>query len=208
MSSRMSVSTSGEGNEPAAPAEDGAAAEGLPEAPAGPRVDGKLGCLLTFLVGAATMALALVLLWRKAATQLDATTELAQIVSVAEQAEGTPALVAAGCERAAVFPIDSLQHIVQRLENARAKKENREPKDVRIGAYRSAVVCASSKKDGPSCKDVALAFRGGVKNAAVPFVTVVESHGGPTCIEAFDGDPDRMKAVTDVSVPAIFPAEP
>jgi len=105
-----------------------------------------------------------------------------------------------------VLPTETLREVGQRLENERAEKEKREPKGVDLGTERAAVVCASAAKSPPSCKDVALAYKGAVKNAAIPFVTMVEGPDGPLCTEEYAGNPDAMKKVGPLLLPAIFPA--
>jgi hypothetical protein len=185
--------------------EDG---ESLPEAPpATGRIDGKLGCAIVFAIGLASMFGAFYIMRRKAATQLDAAAELAELVKAAEQAEGTGALRGLGCSRAAILPMESVGSVAQRLENARAEKEKREPKMVDVGTDRAAVVCAASGASAvPTCKDVAVAFAGAVKNAALPFVVVVEVGEKPSCTEEYGGDPEKMKPASTLDLPPIFPA--
>jgi len=182
--------------------------EVLPALPEGKRIDGRLGCAAIFVIGLLSMAAAWYIMKRKSAMQLDATTELAQLATAAESADGTPALRALGCNHAAVVPMEALGNIAQRLENARAEKEKREPKAIFLGTDRAAIICATSsaaRAQPIACKDVAVTFSGAVKNAALPFVVVVQKGDTVACTEEFAGDPEKMKPLEPLAIPPLFP---
>jgi hypothetical protein len=182
--------------------------EVLPALPEGKRIDGRLGCAAIFLLGLLSMVAAWYIMKRKSAMQLDATTELAQLARAAESADGTSALRALGCKHAAVVPMEALGNIAQRLENARAEKEKRDPDAIFLGTDRAAIVCAESSAAGAppiACKDVAVAFSGAVKNAALPFVVVVEKGDTVACTEEFSGDAEKMKQIDALAIPPLFP---
>jgi hypothetical protein len=177
--------------------------------PEGKRVDGRVGCAVIFGIGLLSIGAAWYIMKRKAAMQLDATAELAQLVAAAESAEGTPALRSLGCSHAAVIPMETLGNIAQRLEDVRAQKEKREPEAIFLGTERAAIVCATGNTNAGApitCRDVALAFSGVVKNAALPFVVVVENGDKTACTEEFGGDADKMKPLDPLAIPPLFSA--
>ena len=185
--------------------------EVVPALPEGKRIDGRLGCAGIFVIGLLSMAAAWYIMKRKSAMQLDATVELAQLVQAAESADGTSALRTLGCKHAAVVPMEALGNIAQRLENARAEKEKREPTAIFLGTDRAAIVCATPNPAGAqpvasiACKDVAVTFSGAVKNAALPFVVVVEKGDTVACTEEFSGDAEKMKPLEPLAIPPLFP---
>ncbi len=170
------------------------------------KVDGRLGCALVFAIGLASMAGAFYIMKRKEATQLDAATELARIVEASDSAEGADAVRSHGCARAAVLPMETLAAVAQRLEDARAPTEKREPKVVDLGTDRTVIVCSAPPKTAPSCRDVAVTFASAVKNAALPFVVVVMNGDAVGCSEEYAGNPDKMSSTETLDLPPIFPA--
>lgn len=171
--------------------------------PDGKRLDGKLGCLVTLVVGIACVAGAWVIMRVRSATQLDAAGQFASVIQQAENADGADALRDAGCDQAAVLPLEALRGIAQYLEDDRAAKEKREPKQIEVGAERMAVVCESSVL---GCAKAGEVFATSIKNVALPFVVVVEWKGKPTCTESYAGDPNATTPREALAIPPIFSA--
>lgn len=175
--------------------------------PEGKRFDGKLGCLVTLIVGVACVVLAWGIMRIRTAANLDAASELAEVVRRAESADGTEAMRDAGCEQAAALPTDALRGIAQRLEDHRAAKEKREPKQIDLGTTdRVAIVCGHDKpvEAGMTCAKAAEAFASSIKNVVLPFIVVVEARGVASCTQEFAGDPSAMKDMQALAIPPLF----
>jgi len=182
--------------------------EGEPVAkPEGKRFDGKLGCLITLIVGIACVALAWAIMRFRTSANLDAAAELAQVVMQAENADGTEAMRDAGCEHAAALPTDALRGIAQRLEDDRAAKEKREAKQINLGTTdRVAIVCGHDEpaKAGMTCAKAAQAFAASIKNVVLPIIVIVEAHGVASCTQEYTGDPEAMKDLEALAIPSLF----
>lgn len=201
--------SAGKGAEETAPADKPTAIDVEGEAvtqPDGKRFDGRMGCLVTLVVGIACVALAWGIMRLRSRAQLDASAEFAEIVRLAENADGAEAVRDAGCDQAAVLPMDALRGIAQRLEDDRAAREKREPKPIALGADRVSVVCgAPSPRDAAlTCGKVGAAFAGAIKNVVLPFVVVVEEKGKTVCTQEYAGDPTAMKDRDPLEIPPLF----
>lgn len=174
--------------------------------PPGRRFDGRMGCLVTLVIGIACVAAAWAIMRFRSRAQLDAATEFAEIVRLAENADGAEAVRDAGCDQAAVLPMDTLRGIAQRLEDDRASKEKREPRPIALGADRVGVVCgAPSPRDAElTCAKVGVAFAGAIKNVVLPFVVVVEERGKTVCTQEYTGDPATTKDRPPLEIPPLF----
>lgn len=198
-----------EGAEPSSPPAGSAVdVEGAPVAlPEGKRFDGKLGCLVTLVVGVACVVAAWGIMRVRSAANLDAAAEFAEVVRRAENADGADALRDAGCEQAAVVPMDALRGIAQRLEDDRAAKEKRTPNIIRLGTERVGVVCGSTKPlESLDCAKVGEVFAGAIKNVVLPFVVIVEQRGVAVCTQEYTGDPAAMKDKEPLDLPPLFSA--
>jgi hypothetical protein len=173
--------------------------------PEGKRIDGRMGCLVTLIVGVACVALAWGIMRFRSRAQLDASAEFAEIVRLAENADGTDALRDAGCDQAAVLPMDALRGIAQRLEDDRAAKEKRTPKSISLGTDRVGIICGAPHPRDPSltCEKAGLAFAGAVKNVMLPFVVIVEEQGAAVCTQEYAG-PESMKDREPLEIPPLF----
>jgi hypothetical protein len=172
--------------------------------PEGKRFDGKLGCAITLVAGIACVGAAWAIMRVRSAAQLDAGAELAELVRQAESADGAESLRDAGCDHAAVIPMDALRNIAQHLENNRAANEKREATPIDFGTSRIAVVCGTAKPGAIDCAKVSTTFAGAIKNVVLPFIAIVETEKGPLCTAEYSGDPDALSDKKTFAIPPLF----
>jgi hypothetical protein len=168
-----------------------------------PRIDGRLGCLITFGVGLLCLGLAWWLFQRKSGGRIEEASQLATIIESAERAPGANAARQAGCLRAAIIETEPLQALAQRLEDARARKERRAAEAISIGTNQSVLICLAPPQDTPSCETVARAFAHEARTGS-GFVVAIRSPNGPACSTEFTKDGELVRDVPDLKLPPVF----
>ena len=163
-----------------------------------PKKKGMSGCLLAFLI---TGGLFLVMgigggLWFYFSFKdfVDASGDMMGIVVKARNAPGTDEVRELGCQDAVALDMKELTKVAQRFEDAMAKRENREPKELDLDGEAAFYVQCSNPKKKLSCEDVAKTFIKAVEPNGRIVVGVQTGSGSKECTETFDQTGKKLGA--------------
>lgn len=155
-----------------------------------PKKKGMNGCLLAFLI---TGGLFLLMgigggIWFYISFKdfVDASGDMMAIVVKARNAPGTDELRDLGCKEAVALDMKELSKVAQRFEDAIAKREGREPKELDLDGEAAFYVQCESPKKKLTCEDVAKSFIKSVEPKGRIVVGVQGSGGSKECTETFD----------------------
>ncbi|NUO52183.1 MAG: hypothetical protein HOV80_25295 [Polyangiaceae bacterium] len=163
-----------------------------------PKKKGMNGCLLAFLI---TGGLFLVMgigggIWFYISFKdfVDASGDMMGIVVKARNAPGTDEVRELGCQDAVALDMKELTKVAQRFEDAMAKRENREPKELDLDDEAAYYVQCSNPKKKLSCEDVAKTFIKAVEPKGRIVVGVQTGSSSKECTETFDQTGKKLGA--------------
>jgi hypothetical protein len=163
-----------------------------------PKKKGMSGCLLAFLI---TGGLFLLMgigggIWFYISFKdfVDASGDMMGIVVKARNAPGTDEVRELGCQDAVALDMKELTKVAQRFEDAMAKRENREPKELDLDDEAAFYVQCSQPKKGITCEDVAKTFIKAAEPKGRIVVGVQSGSGTKECTETFDQTGKKLGA--------------
>ncbi len=154
------------------------------------------------VLGFGSMAISKYVMERRNESVLAATRELERILGRAAQGEGVAGLQAMGCEVAGALEPEALAQLGQRLEEEQARKKNRAPERVSLGA--DLIVYCAKRSEPPSCAAVASSYRAGVASARA-FVATVQTPKEVHCSERFAEDGRALGSAAPPNLPPLLP---
>jgi hypothetical protein len=161
---------------------------GAPAQP--PKKKGMSGCLLAFLIVGGLFLVSAIGggLWFYFAFKdfVDASGEMMSIVLEARNGPGAEEVRDLGCKEAISLDMKKLAKVAQRFEDAVAKREGREPKDLDLDEGAGYFVQCNQPKGKVTCQEVADTFIKAVKPKSKFVASVAGGSGKAECTETFD----------------------
>ncbi len=170
-----------------------------------PKKKGMSGCLLAFLIVGGLFLVSAIGggIWFYVSFKdfVDATGDMMSVVLEARSAPGTNEVRELGCADAVALDMKQLTKVAQRFEDAVAKREGREPKELELDGEATHFVQCTTSAESITCADVAKTFIKAVKPNGKIVVGVQTSGGRKQCTESFDEDGKSLGKATAPDLP-------